>query len=170
MCLCCVFTFAFAADDNITGYGVATNNPLGTITSNQSSGQSATGIFQQQGADDNAKTDEKTPSGGAGSSFDGIKSADEVLGMNKDNVVTTQDVDNWVSRKGNDLIGIVTRAVQVICVLCFLAALFMIVIGAVGNKKTMVAGLVALAISCVTFTVATCGPIIIASVQSWLSH
>lgn len=163
MCLCCVFTSAFAAEDGTVGYGVATNNPLNAVTSSQSSEGG-----QQQ--DHGTVKDEKTAGSESGSLSDGIKSADEVLGMNKGNVVTTQDVDNWVSRKGNDLISIITHVVQIVCVLCFFAALFMVVIGAVGNGKTMVAGLIALAISCATFTAATCGPMIIAAVQSWLSH
>ena len=88
--------------------------------------------------------------------------------MNSGNKVTTADVDNWVSRKGNDVIGIVTKGVQGFSVLGFFGALFLIVVGALGDKRTMVAGLIALVIACAVFTAATCAPQIMTAVRGWL--
>ena len=99
---------------------------------------------------------------------DSIISAGDAIGMNKDNIVTTNDVNNWVDRKGGELITIATRVVQVIAILSFIVSLVFIVVGALGNKRTMVGGFVALALSCVVFTAATCGPQIVTAVSSWL--
>lgn len=148
LCMCSLVLPAFAADG--VGYGTAVDG----ATFNR--GSSTT-------------TGSLTDNTGSYSGYYGdIAGPDEVLGMNDGNKVTTNDVDNWVSRKGNDLIRIITRGVQIIAVIGFFGALFMIVVGAIGDKRTMVAGLIALLVACLVFTAATCAPQILSAVRGWL--
>lgn len=150
LCMCSLVLPAFAADG--VGYGTAVD---GATFNRSSSGGGTTGSL--------------TDNTGSYSGYYGdIAGPDEVLGMNDGNKVTTNDVDNWVSRKGNDLIRIITRGVQIIAVIGFFGALFMIVVGAIGDKRTMVAGLIALLVACLVFTAATCAPQIMSAVRGWL--
>lgn len=102
------------------------------------------------------------------SPYGDITSPSEILGMNSENVVTTDDVNDWVDRKGSDLISIVTKVVEVAAFIGFLASLICIVVGAVGNKRTMVGGFIGLVIACLAFTMAVCAPQIINSTSAWL--
>ncbi|MCG4528399.1 hypothetical protein [Intestinimonas massiliensis (ex Afouda et al. 2020)] len=133
---------AFAADN--AGYGTAV---FGGNTQTE---------ITQPGPD-------PTPSGNSGSTFE------DAFGV-KDPKVTTDDVNNWVDRKGGELISIITRGVRIVSVIGFFISLLLIIIGAVGNKRTMVGGLIGLIIACVCFTAATMGPQIMSAVQSWLTH
>ena len=148
LCMCSLVLPAFAADG--VGYGTAVDG----ATFNR--GSSTT-------------TGSLTDNTGSYSGYYGdIAGPDEVLGMNDGNKVTTNDVDNWVSRKGNDLIRIITRGIKIIAVIGFFGALFMIVVGAIGDKRTMVAGLNPLLVACLVFTAATCAPQILSAVRGWL--
>lgn len=97
-----------------------------------------------------------------------IPSADETLGLNDNNVVTTDDVSDWVDRKGSDVLSIVTRVVQITCAIGFFLCIGLTIIGAVGNKKTMTGGIVGLFICGICFTMATCGTQILQAFSSWL--
>lgn len=103
-----------------------------------------------------------------GGYYGNIPSADEVLGMNDKNVVTTDDVSNWVDRKGSDVLSIVTRVVQIVCAVGFFLCIGLTIIGAVGNKKTMTGGIVGLFICGLCFTMATCGTQILQAFSSWM--
>ena len=82
--------------------------------------------------------------------------------------VTTDDVQNWVDRKGGELISIIIRIVQVVSVIGFVLCIILIVIGAVGNSRTLVGGVIGLIFCCVCFTAATMAPQIIAAVNGCL--
>jgi len=99
-----------------------------------------------------------------------IASPDEVLGQNTGDVVTTEDVNDWVDRKGDDVIKIITRVVQVAAFAGFLVSLGVIIVGAVGNKRLLVGGFIGLLVACAAYTMATCAPQIIYSVSSWLRN
>ena len=142
LCICSLAVPAFAAGN--TGYGTAV---FGGNTQTENI---------QPGSD-------QTPSSNSGSSFE------DAFGV-KDPNVTTDDVNNWVDRKGSELISIITRGVCIVSLIGFFISLLLIIIGAVGNKRTMVGGLIGLIIACVCFTAATMGPQIMNAVQSWLMH
>lgn len=151
LCMCSLVLPTMAADGG-AGYGVAVD---GTTFNRHGGGGGTPGSL--------------TDNNNSGSGYYGdIESPGDVLGMNEGNKITTSDVDGWVARKGNDLIGIVTKGAQVVSVLGFFGALFLIIVGALGNKRTMVAGFVALVISCGVFTAATCAPQIMTAVRGWL--
>ena len=92
LCMCSLTLPALAAGTDSAGYGVAVD---GTTFNRGSSGGGTPGSL--------------TDNTGSNGYYGYIPSSDEVLGMNSGNKVTTADVDGWVSRKGNDLIGIVTK-------------------------------------------------------------
>lgn len=96
-----------------------------------------------------------------------IPSADETLGIDG-NTVTTDDVNEWVDRKGSDVLSIVTRVVQITCAIGFFLCIGLTIVGAVGNKKTMAGGIVGLFICGLCFTAATCGTQILQAFSSWL--
>lgn len=109
--------------------------------------------------------------GGGGTNSDKygyIPSASEALGLDQVPEVDTDDVQKWVDRKGGELISIGIRVVQVVSVIGFILCIVLIVIGAVGNSRTLVGGVVGLVISCVCFTVATMAPQIVGAVNGWL--
>ena len=97
-----------------------------------------------------------------------IPSSEEVLGIEGEKVVTTTDVSNWLNRKGGEVVTIVELAVRWISVFFFFVSLVFVVIGSLGNKRTMVAGFIGMAVCCVIFAVATCGPQIMELISSWL--
>lgn len=97
-----------------------------------------------------------------------IPSSEEVLGIDGDKVVTTTDVSNWLNRKGGEVVSIVELAVRWISVFFFFVSLVFVVVGSLGNKRTMVAGFIGMAVCCVIFAVATCGPQIMELISSWL--
>ena len=142
LCICSLAVPAFAADN--AGYGTAV---FGGNTQTE---------ITQPGPD-------PTPSGNSGSTFE------DAFG-GKDPKVTTDDVNNWVDRTGGELISIITRGGRIVSVIGFFISLLLIIIGVVGNKRTMVGGLIGLIIACVCFTAATMGPQIMSAVQSWLTH
>ena len=113
-------------------------------------------------------TDTPDTSTDSGGYYGNIPSPDEAIGVAGQDVVTTTDVENWVNRKGGEIINIIELAVRWISVFFFFVSLVLVVIGAVGNKRTMVAGFIGMAICCVIFAVATCGTQIMNIVSAWL--
>lgn len=153
LCMCSLVLPAFAADG--VGYGTAVDGATFNRGNNTTTGSNTTGSLTDNFGSHNGY-------------YGDIAGPSDVLGMNDGNKVTTDDVDNWVSRKGNDLIKIITRGVQIVSVIGFFGALFMIIVGAIGDKRTMTAGLIALLVACLVFTAATCAPQIMSAVRGWL--
>lgn len=146
LCVCSLVAVpAFAANGDGAGYGTA--------------------VFGN-GQTDSNNTSNTTTGNQSNPSGNGFEDAFGV----KDPNVTTSDVNNWVDRKGGELISIITRAVRIVTVIGFFICLFLVVVGAVGNKRTMVGGLIGMIISCICFTAATMGPQIMSAVQSWLMN
>lgn len=96
-----------------------------------------------------------------------IKSADELMGQTG-NIVTVDDATDWVDRKGGEVITLVQHSLKPICFVCFLISLGVVVVGAIGNKKVMVGGIIAMFIIGVVFTIVTCAPQVINAFSSWL--
>ena len=149
LCVCSLVTVpAFAASNN-TGYGTAVFGNSQDIQSNKNESGNSDGNYHSD-------------------KYGDIPTASEVLGIEGKDPVTTGDVDNWVDRKGGELIAIVTKGVRIVAVIGFFVSLLLVIVGAVGNRRTMVGGIIGLIISCLCFTAATMGPQIIVAVQSWL--
>lgn len=151
LCMCSLIAVpAFAADANSNvGYGQVFSGSQDSTSGSSQNGTTDDGYYHSD-------------------KYGDIPTASEVLGLTGKDPVTTEDVDNWVDRKGGELIAIITNGVRIFSVLGFFVSLLLVVVGAVGNKRTMVGGIIGLIISCICFTAATMGPQIIVSVQSWL--
>lgn len=105
-----------------------------------------------------------TPSKGQ---TDFVTSPGSLLGGD-DMVVTTDDVDNWVNRKGADIIHILTNVVMVVSIIGFFVGVILVIMGALSDKRIMAGGLIAMLICCATFAVSTCGPQIVMAVAAWM--
>lgn len=98
----------------------------------------------------------------------GNSSSPSALLGQPDDVVTTQDIDSWVGRKGNDIITILVHVVQVLAVIGFFIGLIMTITGALSSRRSAAAGLVSALISCAVFAAASMGPELVSMVSSWL--
>ncbi|WP_298069825.1 hypothetical protein [uncultured Mailhella sp.] len=96
-----------------------------------------------------------------------ITSPNSLLG-GSDSVITTDDVNDWVNRKGTDIIRILTDVVMAASLIGFLVGTVLVIIGALGEKRTMTGGMLAMLICCVTFAVSTCAPQIVLAISGWL--
>lgn len=150
LCMC-AFILPASAEETAVNYGVATDS---------------TAVFKPQ--PDNDNNSGKQEPGGSSGYLGSTSTFDDILGIDSYPAVTTDDVDQWVARKGGDIISIVTKGAQVVAVIGFFGALFLIIIGALGNKRTMAAGFVALIISILVYTAVTCAPQIITATRGWL--
>ena len=150
LCMCSfVAVPAFAADANSNvGYGQVFND-------SQQGGSGSEDTTTEDGYYHSDK-------------YGDIPTGSEILGLTGKDPVTTEDVDNWVDRKGGELITIITNVVRIVAVIGFFVSLLLVIVGAIGNKRVMVGGIVGLIFSCICFTAATMGPQIIVAVQSWL--
>lgn len=97
------------------------------------------------------------------------RTPEEVLGLDRGDAVTTDDVNDWVIRKGDDIIKVVTNIVLYASILGFFLSIGYLIIG-IANKRSLAAGFIGLIVSCCAFTMATCAPQIIHFVSSWLQQ
>lgn len=82
--------------------------------------------------------------------------------------VTTDDVNGWVERKGNDVISIAQTAGRVIAFIVFFGSIILIVIGAFGNRRMMTGGFIAFAISVLAYVALTYGKELMYLFSSWV--
>lgn len=148
LCMCSLMPMAAFAAGNDVGGGNA--------------------VFSTDDRQDSGRGDQNSGEGTYSDKYGYIPSASEALGLDKVPDVDTSDVQNWVDRKGGELISIIVRGVQVFSVIGFVVCIILVVIGAIGNSRTLVGGVVGLIISCLCFTAATMAPQIIGAVNGWL--
>lgn len=160
LCMSLTAVPAFATEGDTTepdsnaavGGGIAQTDPVLTDTPSDTTGTTG------------AETSTSTEGGGY---YGDIPTSEDVLGIAGADVVTTDDVNNWIDRKGGELISIVEKVVRWISVIAFFVSLGFVVVG-FSNKRTMVAGFIGMVVSCLVFAVATCGPQVMQIVASWL--
>lgn len=148
LCMCSLMPMAAFAAGNDVGGGNA--------------------VFSAQSHHNNDRDDEDNGGGYYGDIPTGEEALGAITGQTDLPEVTTDDVQNWVDRKGGELISIIIRIVQVVSVIGFVLCIILIVVGAIGNSRTLVGGVIGLIFCCVCFTVATMAPQIIAAVNGWL--
>ena len=147
LCMCSLMPMAAFAASNDVGGGNAVF--------------SAQSHHNNDRDDDNEAWYEKDPTTGE-------EALAAITGQDNLQEVTTDDVQNWVDRKGGELISIIIRIVQVVSVIGFVLCITLIDVGAIGNSRTLVGGVIGLIFCCVCFTAATMAPQIIAAVNGWL--
>lgn len=82
--------------------------------------------------------------------------------------VTTDQVANWVEKKGNEVIYIVQLVARIITVIWFFISIIFIVIGAIGNHRTMTGGFISLFISACAYVAITYGKELLNLFSSWV--
>lgn len=82
--------------------------------------------------------------------------------------VTTDDVNGWVERKGNDVISIAQTTGRVLAVLGFFVSIIIIIIGALGNRRMMTGGFIGLAVSVLGYVALTYGKELMYLFSSWV--
>lgn len=136
----CMISTAFAVEGE-TPSGVA-----GEITSSQT-------------ANDATNTEKNK-----GSNFLDVQSPEELLDLKE---VTVDDIGNKLDEKGMDIIRLMQKVCQYICIAAFIIGAIMFVIGLIANKKTMVSGILTLAFAGIAYAAITCGPTIVKLIASW---
>lgn len=81
--------------------------------------------------------------------------------------VTAQDANNWIQRKGNDVISIMISIAQYVCYGAFVIGGGMFLIGLFANKKMALAGLFTLIVAGIIYATAVCSPEIVRAVAGW---
>ena len=82
--------------------------------------------------------------------------------------VTTDQVNQWVERKGGDIISILQAAGKIVCIIGFFASIICVVVGAIGNKRMMTGGFIGVLISLCCYVALTQGREIISLFSSWV--
>ena len=82
--------------------------------------------------------------------------------------VTTDDVQNKINQKGQDIIDVIINVCQKICVVTMPLGAVMFLVGLAGNKKTSVAGAIMFIFSGVCYAAITCAPELTWYISSWL--
>lgn len=82
--------------------------------------------------------------------------------------VTTDDVQNWVDRKGNDAITILQNVVKVVSIIGFILCICLIIIGAVGNRRTMTGGIIGAIVAALCYVAISQIDVILAFFSGWI--
>ena len=81
--------------------------------------------------------------------------------------VTAEDANNWLHRKGNDVISILITIAQYVCYAAFVIGGAMFLIGLFANKKMAMAGLLTLILAGIIYAASVCSPEIVRAVAGW---
>lgn len=81
--------------------------------------------------------------------------------------VTTDDLQNKIDEKGGDIINIIIRVCRYICIAAFPLGVVMFILGLVGNKKLVAAGVFTMITAGIGYAAITCAPEIVHYVASW---
>lgn len=82
--------------------------------------------------------------------------------------VTTDEVNQWVERKGNDVISIIQTFGKVMAVIGFFASIICIIVGAIGNHRMMTGGFIGMVIAASAYVAITQGKDLINLFSSWV--
>lgn len=82
--------------------------------------------------------------------------------------VTTEQVNNWVERKGGDVISILQTFGKVAAIVGFFASIIFVIVGAIGNKRMMTGGFIGVLISLCCYVALTQGREIVSLFSSWI--
>ena len=81
--------------------------------------------------------------------------------------VSTEDIIGRLEQKGNDIVTMVQIVGRYVCIIGFIIGIILIVVGAIGNKKTMWAGVIALILACLCYAGTVCARDIVNWAASW---
>lgn len=98
----------------------------------------------------------------------GLDKEENQINLDELEVVTTDDVNNWVDKKGNEVVSIIQRGARIVSIIGFFICLILVAIGAFGNHKTMFGGLIGAIIAAVCYVAITYGKELLNLFSSWL--
>lgn len=81
--------------------------------------------------------------------------------------VTTDDLQNKIDEKGSDVINVIIRVCRYICIAAFPIGCIMFILGLLGNKKLVAAGVFTIIFAGIGYAGVTCAPEIVHFVASW---
>lgn len=84
------------------------------------------------------------------------------------NPVSTDEVNNWVERKGNDVISIMQTAGKVLAIIGFFACIIICIIGAMSNRRLLTGGLIGMLIAASAYVALTQGKELINLFSAWV--
>lgn len=81
--------------------------------------------------------------------------------------VTTDDLQDKIDEKGGDVINVIIRVCRYICIAAFPIGCIMFILGLLGNKKLVAAGVFTIVFAGIGYAGVTCAPEIVHFVASW---
>ena len=81
--------------------------------------------------------------------------------------VSTDDIIGRLEQKGNDIVTMAQTVGRYVCIVGFIIGAILAIVGAIGNKKTLWAGIIAMIIACLGYAAIVCGRDIVNWVASW---
>lgn len=127
-------------------------------------GETPSGIAGEVTTSQTTTTEKTEANKTDGSNFLDVQSPEELLDLKE---VTVDDIGNKLDEKGMDIIRLMQKVCQYICIAAFIIGAIMFVIGLIANKKTMVSGILTLAFAGIAYAAITCGPTIVKLIASW---
>lgn len=82
--------------------------------------------------------------------------------------VSTEDVSNWVDKKGFEIVGVLQRFVQPFAIIVMIGCAFMVMIGVFGNSKLMTNGFIGMGIAMTIYVVVLYTPEIMDWFLAWV--
>lgn len=102
--------------------------------------------------------------GSGGFDYSEPDSGAEIFGIEP---VSTEDLSDRLNEKGNDVVDIVTVIGKWVCIIMIAFGFLCILIGAFGNQKLLVRGLIAVVLCGVCYAGIVCGRDIVEFIASW---
>lgn len=140
----CVSVAYADTDAEIVGSGVATDGKTSTVQTQTSS----------------ATTTEKTTQ----SDPYAVSDINSLIGIPD---VSTDDIVNKITDKGNDVITIVQTVGRAVCIVVFLICCVCSLIGLLGNQRMLTGSIIGLALSGIMYAAITCGREIVQVISAW---
>lgn len=96
--------------------------------------------------------------------LDNVQTPEELLDIRE---VSVDEIRDKIDEKGMDVIHIMQKVCQYICIGAFIIGAIMFVIGLIANKKLMTGGILCLVFSGLAYAAITCGPTIVKLIAGW---
>lgn len=93
-----------------------------------------------------------------------VEDPEEMLGLP---TVTIDTINDKIDQKGGDIISVIQKICQYICIGAFIIGAVQFLVGLLGNKKTMATGILCLVLSGVLYAAVTCAPEIVKLIGAW---
>lgn len=138
---------------------------------NESGNVSKVEQINQIGVNGVLNESEPNTTGGGSGDFSNITNHDmgDIDGSNYIPDTTIEDANQWVSKKGEDLVGLGGTIAEPIAILGFMLGLFITLAGAFTKSNHVIKGLIVMAISIVVYVGAIFAPDLVHYFSTWLA-